>query len=238
MSEQVPLFTKLKEKIMSVGFRVLERKRRADIQQVEKFRRLPVANVSDSMSRMTAGGPRLRPVHLQGKLAGPALTGKTRPGDNLMVHKALDMAEVGDVIVVDAGGDLTTAIIGDLMMNHAIKRGIAGFVINGAVRDADEIRSSGLLVYAAGVTHRGPYKDGPGEINVPIAIDGMVIQPGDLILGDGDGVLCVPFDDLDQVLTAAEAKEAAEKLQMAAILTGTYDSSWVGTTLTARGCEF
>ena len=223
---------------MSVGFRVLERKRRADIQQVEKFRRLPVANVSDSMSRMTAGGPRLRPVHLQGKLAGPALTVKTRPGDNLMVHKALDMAEVGDVIVVDAGGDLTTAIIGDLMMNHAIKRGIAGFVINGAVRDADEIRSSGLLVYAAGVTHRGPYKDGPGEINVPIAIDGMVIQPGDLILGDGDGVLCVPFDVLEQVLTAAEAKEAAEKLQMAAILAGTYDSSWVGTTLTARGCEF
>jgi RraA family protein len=223
--------------MVSVGFRVLERKRRTDIQQVEKFRRLPVANVSDSMSRMTAAGPRLRPVHLQGKLAGPALTVKTRPGDNLMVHKALDMAEVGDVIVVDAGGDLTTAIIGDLMMNHAIKRGIAGFVINGAVRDADEIRSSGFLVYAAGVTHRGPYKDGPGEINVPIAIDGMVIQPGDLILGDGDGVLCVPFDDLDQVLTAAEAKEAAEKLIMAAILAETYDSSWVGTALTARGCE-
>ena len=145
---------------MSVGFRVLERKRRTDIQQVEKFRRLPVANVSDSMSRMTAAGPRLRPVHLQGKLAGPALTVKTRPGDNLMVHKALDMAEVGDVIVVDAGGDLTTAIIGDLMMNHAIKRGIAGFVINGAVRDADEIRSSGLLVYAAEVTHGGLTKMG------------------------------------------------------------------------------
>jgi RraA family protein len=223
---------------VSVGFRVLERKRRTDIHQVEKFRRLPVANVSDSMSRMTAAGPRLRPVHLEGKLAGPALTVKTRPGDNLMVHKALDMAEVGDVIVVDAGGDLTTAIIGDLMMNHAIQRGVAGFVINGAVRDADEIRSSGLLVYAAGVTHRGPYKDGPGEINVPIAIDGMVIQPGDLILGDGDGVLCVPFDELNQVLIAAEAKQAAEKLQMAAILDRTYDSSWIDTTLVARGCEF
>src|SRR5688500_228029 len=99
------------------------------------FRNLPVANVSDVMSRMTAGGPRLRPLHAGGSMAGPALTVKTRPGDNLMIHKALLMAEPGDVIVVDAGGDLTTAIVGELMLSYAIAKGAAGIVINGAVRD-------------------------------------------------------------------------------------------------------
>ena len=142
------------------------------------------------MSRMTAGGARLRPMHAGGALAGPALTVKTRPGDNLMIHKALDIAEAGDVIVVDGGGDLTNALIGEMMVAHAQKRGIAGMVLNGSIRDYDAIHAGTFPVFAAGVTHRGPYKDGPGEINVAIAIDGMVIEPGDLIVGDGDGLLC------------------------------------------------
>ena len=126
-------------------------------------------------------------------MAGPALTVKTRPGDNLMLHKALDLAEPGDVIVVDAGGDLTNAIIGEIMSGYAASRGLGGIVINGAIRDAGALRRASFPVYAAGVTHRGPYKDGPGEINVPIAIDGMVIEPGDLIVGDEDGVLVRPL---------------------------------------------
>ncbi len=108
-----------------------------------------------------------------------------------MIHKAIALAQPGDVIVVDGGGDLTNALIGEIMVSYAATRGIAGFVIDGAIRDVDMIRAGTFPVYAAGVTHRGPYKDGPGEINVPIAIDGMVIQPGDLIVGDADGVLCV-----------------------------------------------
>jgi RraA family protein len=186
---------------------------------------------------MTAGGPRLRPMHGGGVLAGPALTVKARPGDNLMLHKALDLAEPGDVIVCDGGGDLTNSLIGEIMVTHAIKRGIAGVVIDGAIRDAAAIRSGKFPVFAAGVSHRGPYKDGPGEINVPIAIDGMVIEPGDLILGDDDGIVCVPFAQVETVLAATEKKQAAEADQIKAIKAGTVDRSWVDAALKRLGCE-
>ena len=170
-------------------------------------------------------------------MAGPALTVKTRPGDNLMVHKALDLAAPGDVIVVDAGGDLTNAIIGELMLAHAIQRKLGGIVINGAVRDVAAIRQQTFPVFAAGTTHRGPYKDGPGEINVAIAIDGMVVEPGDLVLGDDDGVTCVPFDHVEKVYVTTKAKHAAELKQMAEIEAGTSDRSWVDATLKKLGCE-
>lgn len=222
---------------MTIGFRVLQRQRKVDPQVVDQFRELPVANVSDVMSRMTAAGSRLRPLHAGGILAGPALTVKTRPGDNLMVHKALQMAEAGDVIVVDAGGDLSNAIIGELMLAHAEKIGLAGIVINGAVRDYGAIRTSRFPVFAAGVTHRGPYKDGPGEVNVPIAIDGMVIEPGDLILGDDDGLLCVPFSDTATTYADAKAKQAAEAKTMAATQDGNVSKPWVDETLKRLGCE-
>ena len=223
---------------MTIGFRIHSRKRAVRKDICDRFDNLPVANVSDSMSRMTAGGARLRPYHREGtRLSGPALTVKTRPGDNLMLHKAIEMAEPGDVIVVDAGGDLTNSLIGEIMIGMSLKKGIAGFVIDGAIRDADEIRASGIAMFAAGVTHRGPYKDGPGEINVPVAVDGMVIHPGDLVIGDGDGVLCVPFDEAETILAATEAKQEAEKKELAAIAEGTNDRSWVDRTLEARGCE-
>jgi RraA family protein len=226
-----------------IGFRILARRRKVSAAIVDTFRLLPVANVSDMMSRMTAGGARLRPFHASGGhggggMAGPALTVKTRPGDNLMVHKALDLAEPGDIVVVDAGGDLTNAIIGELMLAHAIQRKLGGIVINGAVRDVAALRARSFPVFAAGATHRGPYKDGPGEINVAIAIDGMVIEPGDLVLGDDDGVTCVPFDQTEAVLAATKAKHAAELKQMADIEAGRSDRSWVDATLKKLGCEF
>jgi regulator of RNase E activity RraA len=117
-----------------IGFRILKRRRQVDSSLVARFRALPVANISDSMSRMSAGGAALRPLHRGGVMAGPAITVKTRPGDNLMIHKALDIASPGDVVVVDAGGDLTNALIGELMISHAQKRGITGIVLHGAVR--------------------------------------------------------------------------------------------------------
>jgi len=223
---------------MTIGFRILRRVRKVDAGAVAKFKALPLANVSDVMSRMSAGGPRLRPMHGKGALAGPALTVKTRPGDNLMVHKALDLAEPGDVIVVDAGGDLTSAIIGELMVAHARKRGVAGCVIDGAIRDSAAIAADDFPVFAAGVTHRGPYKDGPGEINVAIAVGGMVIEPGDLVLGDGDGVLCVPFAEVEAVFRAAKAKQESEVQQAAVIKAGISDRAWVDETLKRLGCEF
>jgi RraA family protein len=220
-----------------IGFRICKRTRKVDDATVARFRELPVANISDSMSRMTAAGARLRPMHAGGVLAGPAFTVKTRPGDNLMVHKALDIAEPGDVIVVDGGGEMTNSLIGEMMTTHAATRKIAGIVIFGAIRDYDAIRASSFPVFAAGVTHRGPYKDGPGEINVPIAIDGMVIEPGDLMIGDGDGLLCVPFAQLTAVYAAAKAKQDAETKQIAAIKQGKSDRAWVDASLQRLGCQ-
>ncbi len=223
---------------MTIGFRILNRTEVAPKALVEAFAKLPVANVSDSMSRMTAAGARIRPMHGSGGMAGVALTVKARPGDNLMLHKALDMAQPGDVIVVDAGGDTTNALFGEMMLAYAIKRGVAGLVFNGAIRDADAIRDINHPVFAAGVTHRGPYKDGPGEINVPVSIDGMVVHPGDIVIGDGDGVLCIGIAEAEEVLGKAQAKLDAETRQLQAIAEGTNDRSWVDAALKKLGCAF
>ncbi|NBO01450.1 MAG: RraA family protein [Betaproteobacteria bacterium] len=219
------------------GLQILKRERQVPTHLVEAFKGLPVANISDCMARMTAGGPRLRPMHKSGYLAGPALTVKARPGDNLMIHKALTMAQPGDVIVVDAGGDLTNALFGEIMMAIAIKNGVVGVVLNGAVRDSEEIGEGHFPIYAAGVTHRGPYKDGPGEINVPIAIDGMLIRPGDLVLGDADGLLCVPYEDAETLLAATHKKMEQEKQMMADIAAGRLDTAWIDATLKRIGCN-
>ncbi|SMO85300.1 RraA family protein [Paracoccus laeviglucosivorans] len=223
---------------MAIGFRILSRERAVSSDTVARFKELPVANVSDSMYRVTAAGPRLQKMHRSGVMAGPALTVKSRPGDNLMLHKAIDLAQPGDVIVCDAGGDLTNSLMGELMLAYALKRGVAGFVLNGAIRDADAFVATNMPVWAAGITHRGPYKDGPGEINVPIAIDGMVIEPGDLIMGDSDGVLAVPFAHAEEIYSRTVAKQESEQKQMAAIEAGTNDRSWVDAALKRMGCEY
>jgi regulator of RNase E activity RraA len=219
-----------------IGFRILQRPRAVSADIAARFAKLPVANISDSMARMTAAGPRLRPMHAGGVLVGPAFTVKSRPGDNLMLHKALDLAQAGDVIVCDGGGDLTNSLIGEIMLSIAIKKKLGGVVINGSIRDSAWVSTSSFPVFAAGVSHRGPYKDGPGEINVAIAIDGMVIEPGDLIIGDDDGLLCVPYDQCADVLAATEMKQAAEVKTMADIAAGTLDRSWVDASLKRLGC--
>ena len=142
---------------MAIGFRILDRKTSVDLQTAKKFLNLPVANVSDCMLRLTAGGSRIRPMHKSGQLAGPALTVKTRPGDNLMLHKAIDIAEPGDIVVCDAGGDLTNSLMGELMLAHAVKRGVGGFVLNGAVRDVKAFIDVNLPVFAAKETERNNF---------------------------------------------------------------------------------
>lgn len=222
-----------------IGFSICGVKRRVSPDYVAKYKGIPTANISDCMSRMAAAGARIRPMHANGGLVGPAFTVKTRPGDNLLVHKALDMAESGDVIVVDVGGDLTNSIIGEIMSSYARMRGIAGFVINGAIRDYDSISKADYPVFAAGVSHRGPLRSGPGEIGRAIAIDGMVIEPGDLIVGDGDGIMCVPFDQVDAVHKAVVKKIEIETKALADILAGkASDRSWVDKALKELGCEF
>jgi RraA family protein len=222
---------------MSLGFRVLPIEKRVGKEMVEKFKHVVTPHISDNMGRMSAAGSGLRPYHKEGKLVGPAFTVKTRPGDNLMVHKAIDMAEPGDIIVVDAGGDTTNAIIGEIMKRIAEKNGIAGFVINGAIRDIAAFKNDTFPVYAKGVTHRGPYKDGPGEVNVTISIEGMLINPGDLIVGDEDGLVVVPQDKVEEILQIANNMAANEVGIFEAIEKGTVDRTWIDKLLNEKGCE-
>lgn len=222
---------------MSIGFRIFPAAQRASDALLDRFAEVATAHLSDNMSRLASAGARLRPMHRRGRLVGNALTVKVRPGDNLMVHKAIDIAQPRDVIIVDAGGDLSQAIIGELMMRRAQQRGAAGLVINGAIRDLGTISADDYPVYAAGVTHRGPYKDGPGEINVPISIDGMVVHPGDVIVGDEDGIVAVPLGEAEILLELAAKHRAKEDGIMMQILDGTVDRKWVDELLQSRGCE-
>lgn len=219
------------------GTTILQRRQCVTADLIQAYADVPVANISDCMSRLVAAGASLRPMHQQGRLVGPALTVKTRPGDNLFIHKALEMAQPGDVIVVDGAGNLSNALVGELMTSYAQTRGIAGFVIHGAIRDLEVIGTGAFPVYACGVTHRGPYKDGPGAINTPVAIDGMVIEAGDLIVGDLDGLLSIPCAHAANILAAVHAKMEQEAHAMAAIAAGTLDTSWIDTTLRRLGCN-
>jgi RraA family protein len=224
--------------LSNLGFRILPIAKRPDKKLVEQFEHVVTPHISDNMNRLHAIASGLRPYHKEGKLVGTAITVKTRPGDNLMVHKAIDLAEPGDVIVVDAGGDLTNAIVGEIMQRIAQKKGIAGFVIDGAVRDTAAFANDVFPVYARGVTHRGPYKDGPGEINVPISVGGMIVNPGDIIVGDEDGLAVVPLELAEEVLDLAKAQLAREEAILKSIEDGTVDRSWVDETLKQKGCEF
>lgn len=222
----------------NLGFRILPITRKVDRKLVEQFRNVVTPHISDNLNRIHAIGSELRPYHKEGKLIGTAITVKTRPGDNLLVHKAIDLADAGDVIVVDAGGDTTNAIVGEIMMSLARKKGISGFVIDGAIRDLAAFQNGDFPVYAKGVTHRGPYKDGPGEINGPISVDGMLVNPGDLIIGDEDGLAVVPFEFAEEVLHKVKAQEDREREILESIENGTVDRSWVDETLREKGCEF
>lgn len=222
---------------MGIGFSVKQERPRRRQDLVEAFSKIPLANISDNMSRMFAGGASIRPLNPAMRLAGIALTVSTRPGDNLMMHKAIDMAQEGDVIVVDAGGDLTNSLLGEIMIRLSMRRKVAGWIVDGAVRDTD-VLSKVLPVFACGISHRGPYKDGPGEINVPVSVGGMVVHPGDIVLGDADGVLCVPLAGAEEVLQLAQAQNAREQDIMRQIAEDRFDRTWIDATLKAKGCRF
>lgn len=220
---------------MSAAMRILDIPKRPDPRLVAELGKMVTPHLSDSMERLYASGPGLRPMHKAGKLAGPAFTVKTAPGDNLLVHRALDTAKPGDVIVVDAGGFGDHAIIGELMMSRARQRGVAGIVIWGAIRDSAEIGAGDYPVFACAVTHRGPYKNGPGEINVPISIAGIPVMPGDIIVGDADGLVAVPQEQAERILASAKAILEKETAAMKQIMAGTVDRGWVEKTLREKG---
>jgi len=225
--------------LTNIGFRVLPLTRRPDPALVQRFEHVVTPHISDNLHRMHSASAQLKAFHRSKKMVGVAFTVKTRPGDNLMVHKAIDLAQPGDVIVVDAGGDMTNSIIGEIMMRLAIRKGLAGFVIDGAIRDTAVFDSDDfpLPVYAKGVTHRGPYKDGPGEINVPIQIGGMIVHPGDIMVGDEDGIVAVPLDAADDVLRKVIEQQKKEELILQSIADGTVDRTWVDQLLKEKGCD-
>lgn len=220
---------------MSASMRILEVPKRPDPKMVAEFAKMVTPHLSDSMERLYAGGPQLRPMYKGATLAGPAFTVKTAPGDNLLVHKALDIAQPGDVVVVDAGGFADHAIIGELMAARARQRRIAGLVIWGAIRDSAELGAGDYPVFACAVTHRGPYKNGPGEINVPVTMGGMAVNPGDIIVGDADGLVAVPQALAEQVLASAKAILAKETAAMKQMRDGSVDRSWVDKALREKG---
>jgi regulator of RNase E activity RraA len=221
----------------NIGFRVFNKIPRPDRELVSSFEGLPVANIADEMGRMFCLDALIRPMN-KAPLLGTAFTVRARPGCNLMVHRALDMAQPGDVIVIEDQGDLTNAISGENMMLWAARRGLAGVVVDGAMRDADSIAQMRFPVYARGINPRGPHKSGPGEINVPVSCGGVVVNPGDVVVGDGDGVVVVPRQDAAAVLAKARKKLAKEIATREAIAAGTWDrSQYTDEALRRMGCE-
>nr|WP_305123201.1 RraA family protein [Roseomonas sp. GC11] len=197
----------------------------ADAALVEAFRGRAVANISDNLARLSVAVG-LRPFHRGGTLAGTALTVRTRPGDNLVIHQALEILRPGDVLVVDGGGDISRALVGEIMKAVAQSRGCVGFVIDGAIRDADAFARDTFPCFARGAIHAGPYKNGPGEYNVPVSIGGMVVQPGDIVVGDGDGVVAFPAEAGPALLEATLRQEEHEAATLRSIAEGRYTGSY------------
>jgi RraA family protein len=198
---------------------------RPPVSLIAGFRNAPVAVISDNLARLP-GSVGLRPFHRGRKMVGTALTIRTRGGDNLAIHHALEMIEPGDVIVVDGGGDETRALVGGIMKAIAESRQAEGFVIDGAIRDSADFSSSDFPCFARSVTHRGPYKDGPGEINVPVSIGGHVISPGDFVVGDEDGIVSFPREAAEALLEAVQAHVRCEEEILKAISEGTYRNAY------------
>ncbi|WP_277188583.1 RraA family protein [Caballeronia sp. BR00000012568055] len=199
-----------------------------DTRIIEALHDIPVSTMSDSMHR-NIGTVGLSPYHQATKqtMAGTAVTVRSRGGDNLAYLRALEFCRPGDVLVIDAGGDLNNAVVGGILTFYAAKIGVVGVIVDGAIRDVAEIRSRAFPVYARGVTHRGPYKDGPGEINVTVSVGDMVVNPGDVIVGDQDGLLAISQDDVERVLAKAREVLAAEARTIAAMEAGQWDRSFI-----------
>ena len=223
------------------GFAVHERTVTPNPELAQALRGVPTTIVSDCLGS-SIGTVGLEPFHGDRSLSlcGTALTVRVRPGDNLMIHKALTLAEPGDVIVVDGSGELSHALVGGLMRLAALARGI---VLDGALRDVAEWAEGELPVFARGFSHRRPSKDGPGEINVPIACAGLAVTPGDLVLGDADGVIAVSPERLPQLLVDVREKQAQEEEQQRHHLAARADLSLfaldderINAMLRAKGC--
>jgi RraA family protein len=201
---------------------------------LDAFRKVPTSLISDNMQRLAgiAGLTRFGPAS---RMAGTAFTVKTRPGDNLLLYRALKDMSPGHVLVVEGGGNLDNALAGELMMLYARERGCAGFVLDAAIRDAAAFREADFPCYARGATHRGPYKHGPGCINVPVGIAGQVVNPGDVVVADEDGLVNFAAEDAAELLEAVARTAAYEEAIRAEIANGRREQAWLDKVLAAHG---
>ena len=225
---------------MSIGNRVFLKRPMPSQELLDGFAGIPAANIADTMGRSCAMNPRIKLMSgAKGTMVGPALTVKARAGDNLFIHQALDMALPGDIIVVSNDEDNTRSLMGEIMFTYAkYQRHLGGLVLDGAVRDLDALREMDLPVYATGSTPGGPHKEGPGEINVPIACGGISVNPGDIIVADADGIIVIPLKDAPAVLEAAKKFHEQDAAKVGAAKNGTPKRGWVMKKLEEKATEF
>lgn len=190
---------------------------RVDAAVVDQAAQYPSSILADVAGRRGALSGRIAPLSPSMRFAGPALTVEVRPGDNLMIHAALAVAKPGDVIVVDGKGDLSSALMGEIMSQQCVALGVAAVVIDGAVRDSEAIRALGFPMYAAGLNPNGPTKSVSGRLNHPISLGGVSVKPGDLVVGDADGVTVIEREKAASLLPLAADKVAAETKRIAQI---------------------
>jgi RraA family protein len=204
---------------------------------MNQFANFPTPDISDLLNRLYAVDPEIRcltgDTH---QVHGPACTVKVFPGDNLMVHKSLDVVEPGDVVIIDAGGSTLNAVLGDLVATKAKHRGAAGFVVDGLVRDLPGVRELGLPVFARGTSPIGPLHRGPGEINYPICCGGVVVNPGDLIVGDSMGVVVVPTMIVAELLERLRTHESSNADYFESVKKGNFSNAWVDKILADLEC--
>ncbi len=201
---------------------------------LDALQSIVVSHLSDNLQRLS-GVKGLQRIHKGKKLVGTAFTVKTRPGDNLLIYKALMMMSKGHVLVVDGGAEETNALVGELIMLYAQQRGCAGFIVDAAVRDTAAFYEADFPCYARAISHRGPYKNGPGEINVPVTIGHQVIHPGDVIVADEDGIVSFPADKAQALIAAARITATNENNIKEEIATGKVEQAWLSKVLQPYG---
>lgn len=193
-----------------VGNRIYTDIKRPDRELIEKFRGIPSSNIGDMMNRLYCMNGSMK-AYTNKWLLGPAFTVKVPEGDNVFLHLAMELAQPGDIIVVDGAGCTTRSLMGEMMFTYSQSKGIGGYVIDGAIRDVYSLEQLNMPVYAKAVTPQGPLKNGPGEINVPVCCGGQVVMPGDILVGDGDGICVIRKEEAETVYEAARKKMEKEK---------------------------
>ncbi|WP_444633490.1 RraA family protein [Cupriavidus oxalaticus] len=203
--------------------------------QIERAKKFQAAILCDVAGRRGTLNSRVQALHPAMRVLGPAFPVEVRPGDNLMFHVALAVARPGDVIVVDGKADDTCALFGELMVAQAEAAGLAGFVVDAASRDTDTLAGGNFPIFSTGRNPCGPTKGLPGTLGRPVSVGGVSVNPGDLIVGDVDGVVVIPREQVDAVLDAAEAKVAAERGRLEEIARGELVSPWLNGALQSAG---